>query len=85
MPGSELVYAVIQPKESAPRPVVDLPGLLDYGHATNAPVRPKFPRVLFGKVAQFDESEDLVEDGYVPVRMHNGRVIAAPLSQIRPA
>lgn len=41
-------------------------------------------RCLVGEVAQFDECEDDVDPySQVPVR-YRGRVMAAPLSQIRP-
>ena len=83
MSDAQIVYAVIRPKGETAPPVDRLPGLFDYGSGTNT-LTPKFPRILFGALAQYDESEDLVEDGYVPVRMHNGRVIGAPLDQIRP-
>ena len=83
MSDAQIVYATIRPKGD-PAPRGDLPpGVFEYGSGATAPVA-KFPRVLFGEIAQYDESEDLVEDGYVPVRMYSGRVIGAPLDQIRP-
>lgn len=85
MSDRQIVYTVIAPKEPA-RPVADpLPGVFDYGVGANA-LAPKFPRVLFGEVAQYDEAEDDVPDGYAPVRVGHGmrsRVVAAPMGHIR--
>lgn len=78
---AQIVYTVIQPA-ATPRRCSSLPaealGL--------APVTPRFPRILFGALAQYDEAEDDVDDGFAPVRVGGprGRVIAAPLQQIRP-
>ncbi|WP_280393241.1 hypothetical protein [Nocardia wallacei] len=82
---AQLVYKTVQAARPRPRctpiPVDALGGLLAL------PVEPRIPRVLFGEVAQFDECEDDIPDGYVPVRVGHGRrtaVIAAPMHDIWP-
>lgn len=86
MSDRQIVYTAITPK--GPQPAADLPpGVFEYGVGANA-IAPKFPRILFGEVAQYDEAEDDVPEGYVPVRVGHGRrsrVVAAPIAQIRAA
>ncbi len=78
----QLVYTVIQPHRYERKRCSPLPS----GAVSRIPPRPRFPRVLFGEIAQYDEAEDDVEDGYVAVRVgFRGRVIAAPLHEIRAA
>jgi hypothetical protein len=81
MPDAQIVYTVVQPSRRAPRRCSPLPA----DAVPSVPVAPRFPRILFGTVAQYDEAEDEVDEGFVPVRVGvvRTRVIAAPLDAIR--
>lgn len=83
--SAQLVYKTVQPARSRPR-CTSLPAEA-VGGVLALLAEPRMPRILIGVVAQYDEAEDDVPDGFVPVRIghgHRGRVIAAPVHDIRP-
>ncbi|WP_280265337.1 hypothetical protein [Nocardia wallacei] len=84
---AQLVYTTIKPTGAPPPRCSALPAEAVGGVLATLASGIRWPRVLFGTVAQYDEAEEDVPAGHVPVRVGHGRrsrVIAAPLHRIRP-